>query len=72
MTSNQHIVAIGAGLAAIQLADSLRQEGFDGEILLIGEEAYKPCQRPPLSENFLAAEMTEDRSPVLRAPSMAA
>ena len=60
MTSNQRIVAIGAGLAAIQLADSLRQEGFDGDILLIGDEPYKPYQRPPLSKNFLAGEMSED------------
>jgi 3-phenylpropionate/trans-cinnamate dioxygenase ferredoxin reductase subunit len=55
------IVVIGAGQASGNLIDALRMEGFTGEIVLVGEERYKPYQRPPLSKKFLSGEMTEDR-----------
>lgn len=55
------IVVAGAGHAAGQLATSLRQKGFDGQIVLIGEEDYIPYQRPPLSKKFLAGEMPLER-----------
>ncbi len=58
---NSTYVVVGAGQAAGQLVESLRQEGFTGEIVLIGEEPYKPYQRPPLSKKFLAGEMAEER-----------
>jgi 3-phenylpropionate/trans-cinnamate dioxygenase ferredoxin reductase subunit len=47
------IVILGAGQAAAQLAISLRQNGFDAPIRMIGDEAYAPYQRPPLSKAFL-------------------
>ncbi|WCL54714.1 NAD(P)/FAD-dependent oxidoreductase [Gimibacter soli] len=56
-----NILLIGAGQAAIQLAHSLRMKGFEGAITLIGEEAYPPYQRPPLSKAFLKGEMEEPR-----------
>ena len=40
---------------------SLKQKGFDGGIVLIGEEAWLPYQRPPLSKKFLAGEMPAER-----------
>lgn len=55
------IVVIGAGQASGSLIDALRMDDFEGDIVLIGEEAYKPYQRPPLSKKFLSGEMTEDR-----------
>lgn len=55
------IVIVGAGHASGQAAASLRQEGFEGKITLIGEEPYLPYQRPPLSKKFLAGELTIDR-----------
>ena len=55
------IVVLGAGHASGQLVASLRSGGFDGEILLVGDEAYLPYQRPPLSKTYLAGELTEDR-----------
>lgn len=61
MSGSERVVVIGAGQASGQLVDSLRQEGFLGEIVLIGEEPFKPYQRPPLSKKYLAGEMTEDR-----------
>ena len=47
------MVIIGAGQAGLQVADSLRQEGYDGRILLFGEEAHAPYNRPPLSKKWL-------------------
>jgi len=55
------IVVIGAGQAAAQLAISLRQGEFGGEILLIGAEPYLPYQRPPLSKKFLSEQQSPDK-----------
>ena len=55
------IVVIGAGQAAGQAAASLRQEGFEGEITIIGDEAQAPYQRPPLSKAYLSGEVGLDR-----------
>ncbi|KEQ16538.1 NAD(P)/FAD-dependent oxidoreductase [Endozoicomonas numazuensis] len=51
-------VIIGASHAAAQLSASLRTEGWEGEILVIGDEAYLPYHRPPLSKTFLSGEKT--------------
>ena len=50
------IVIAGAGHAAGQTAASLRQEGFEGDITIIGDEAHPPYQRPPLSKQYLSGE----------------
>ena len=55
---NQTCVIIGNGHAAAQLAPSLRQEGWQGRILMVGEEPYIPYHRPPLSKTLLAGEKT--------------
>lgn len=52
---------IGAGHAAGQACASLRQEGWQGRIVLIGDEPYLPYQRPPLSKKFLQGEFEEHR-----------
>ncbi len=57
---NFDIVIAGAGQAGFQLAASLRQEGFTGSILMIGDEPGLPYQRPPLSKAFLK-DGNEDR-----------
>src|SRR5208282_5807095 len=51
------IVIVGAGHAGVQAAASLREEGFDGEIVLLSAEKDLPYQRPPLSKAFLKGEM---------------
>ena len=48
------VVIVGAGQAGFQTAASLRSEGFEGSITLIGEEQHLPYQRPPLSKGVLA------------------
>ncbi|MFD9669067.1 NAD(P)/FAD-dependent oxidoreductase [Rhodococcus sp. NPDC059968] len=51
----KHIVIAGAGHAGVQLADSLRGEGFTAPITLVNNENGLPYQRPPLSKDFLTA-----------------
>ncbi|MEV6140033.1 FAD-dependent oxidoreductase [Nocardia sp. NPDC051990] len=55
MPSNT-IVTIGAGQTAAVAARTLRRRGFDGRIVLIGDECHAPYQRPPLSKEFLAGQ----------------
>jgi 3-phenylpropionate/trans-cinnamate dioxygenase ferredoxin reductase subunit len=55
------IVIVGAGHAAGQAAASLRQEKYEGDIIIIGDEAHIPYQRPPLSKAYLAGEQGIER-----------
>ncbi|MEO5318186.1 FAD-dependent oxidoreductase [Arthrobacter sp. CC3] len=50
------IVIIGGGQAGVQLADSLRTEGYEGAIDLFADEPHLPYQRPPLSKDFMAED----------------
>src|ERR1700742_3825629 len=65
------IVIVGASQAGVQIAESLRAEGFDGPIALVGDETHPPYQRPPLSKALLTGDTTEDRL-VLRGPELLA
>ena len=47
-------IIVGASHAAAQLAPALRQAGWEGEILIVGDEPYLPYHRPPLSKTFLS------------------
>jgi 3-phenylpropionate/trans-cinnamate dioxygenase ferredoxin reductase subunit len=65
------IVIIGAGQAGVQTAEALRAGGYAGSITLLGNEAYGPYHRPPLSKAWLAGEM-DSAQLVMRAPEMLA
>jgi 3-phenylpropionate/trans-cinnamate dioxygenase ferredoxin reductase component len=54
------VVIVGAGHGGFQLAASLRQNGFDGLIVLIGDEPQLPYQRPPLSKDYLSGKIGLD------------
>lgn len=54
-------IIIGAGQAGVQVAMSLRQGGYAGEILLAGRESHVPYQRPPLSKQVLKQEWAAER-----------
>lgn len=58
------IVIVGASHAGAQIANSLRREHWDGGIVLIGDEPELPYHRPPLSKDFLAGKIGEDRLPI--------
>src|SRR3954447_16692929 len=60
MTSDQTHVIVGASLAGAKAAETLRTEGFDGRVLLIGAEAELPYERPPLSKEYLRGEAAPD------------
>lgn len=53
------MVIVGAGQAGLQLAESLRAEGWEGPIRLIGSEPHAPYHRPPLSKAWLLGEAVE-------------
>ena len=57
-------VIVGASLAGAKAAETLRAEGFDGRIVLIGEEERRPYERPPLSKEYLRAEKDFDAAAV--------
>lgn len=59
MPTQETFVIVGAGLAGAKAAESLREEGFDGRLILIGDEAERPYERPPLSKDYLRGEATD-------------
>lgn len=55
------VVIVGASLAGVRAAETLRSLGFDGDITMVGDENHMPYDRPPLSKNFLAGEWDAER-----------
>ena len=53
MTTDMTCVIAGASLAGAKAAETLRAEGFDGPLILIGAESERPYERPPLSKDYL-------------------
>src|SRR5215472_10363038 len=62
MSAESTYVIVGASLAGAKAAETLRGEGFDGNIVLLGEEHERPYERPPLSKGYLLGK--EDRSSI--------
>ncbi|WP_225753544.1 NAD(P)/FAD-dependent oxidoreductase [Actinotalea sp. Marseille-Q4924] len=57
-TDHRTFVIVGGGLAAATAAATLREEGFDGRLVLLAAERHLPYERPPLSKGYLAGEAT--------------
>ncbi len=55
------ITVIGASLAGLYAAMSLRSQGYDGRLVIVGEEHHRPYDRPPLSKEFLTGALTAER-----------
>jgi 3-phenylpropionate/trans-cinnamate dioxygenase ferredoxin reductase component len=53
---NETFVIVGAALAGAKAAETLRDEGFDGRVVLLGSEPDRPYERPPLSKDYLRGE----------------
>jgi 3-phenylpropionate/trans-cinnamate dioxygenase ferredoxin reductase subunit len=60
MPEDGPFVIVGAGLAGAKAAQTLREEGFDGSVVLIGEESDRPYERPPLSKGLLLGSAERD------------
>jgi NADPH-dependent 2,4-dienoyl-CoA reductase/sulfur reductase-like enzyme len=50
---------VGASLAGLSTARALRQQGFDGRLVIVGDEPHRPYDRPPLSKDFLAGKSSD-------------
>lgn len=61
LSDAKKIVIAGAGQAAAQAVQSLRQGGYKGELTIVGEETALPYQRPPLSKAYMKGEFEEER-----------
>jgi 3-phenylpropionate/trans-cinnamate dioxygenase ferredoxin reductase subunit len=57
-------VIVGAGLAGAKAAETLREEGFEGRVVLIGDEDELPYERPPLSKDYLRGEAPREKAQV--------
>jgi NADPH-dependent 2,4-dienoyl-CoA reductase/sulfur reductase-like enzyme len=57
----RRVVIVGASLAGLRAAETLRTEGFEGSVVLIGAERHLPYDRPPLSKKLLGGEWEPDR-----------
>ncbi|WP_019070710.1 NAD(P)/FAD-dependent oxidoreductase [Streptomyces hokutonensis] len=60
MTAHTGFVIVGAGLAGAKAAQTLREEGFGGPVVLLGEESERPYERPPLSKGYLLGKDERD------------
>ena len=64
MPDQQTHVIVGAALAGAKTAEALRDEGFDGRIVLVGAENELPYERPPLSKEYLRGEQPREKARV--------
>ena len=62
MPEDQVFVIVGAGLTGAKAAETLRAEGFDGRIVLVGDESERPYERPPLSKGFLQGKEPKEKA----------
>ena len=57
----EHVVVVGASLAGLRAAETLRADGYAGRLTMIGAERHLPYDRPPLTKKLLAGEWEPDR-----------
>jgi phthalate 3,4-dioxygenase ferredoxin reductase component len=55
------VVVVGSSIGGVRTAQALRSEGFDGRVVLVGEESELPYDKPPLSKQFLAGDWPHDK-----------
>jgi 3-phenylpropionate/trans-cinnamate dioxygenase ferredoxin reductase subunit len=67
--TREGFVIVGASLAGATAAATLREEGFEGNITLIGREPHPPYERPPLSKEYLRDEQPFEQS-LVRPPGL--
>lgn len=55
------VTVVGASLSGVYAARELRTQGFDGRLVIVGDEPHRPYDRPPLSKDFLTGRADEDQ-----------
>jgi len=61
MSQQQRFVIVGGGLAGAKAAETLREEGFDGRMVIVSAEPERPYERPPLSKEYLRGEAGREK-----------
>jgi 3-phenylpropionate/trans-cinnamate dioxygenase ferredoxin reductase subunit len=62
MSDDRTFVIVGASLTGAKAAETLREEGFDGRVVLLGAEPERPYERPPLSKDYLRGESEREKA----------
>lgn len=62
MPVSEPFVIVGAGLGGAKAAEALRTKGYDGRIVLVGEEPHRPYERPPLSKDYLIGKSEREKA----------
>jgi 3-phenylpropionate/trans-cinnamate dioxygenase ferredoxin reductase subunit len=62
MPASEPFVIVGAGLGGAKAAEALRAKGYDGPLVLVGEEPYRPYERPPLSKDYLNGKSEREKA----------
>ena len=68
MATLRTIVIVGASLAGLRAAETLRREGYEGRLVLVGDERHLPYDRPPLSKELLAGEWEPEQITLRKQP----
>ncbi|MFJ4173162.1 NAD(P)/FAD-dependent oxidoreductase [Microbacterium sp. NPDC089696] len=69
--TSERIVIVGTSIGGLTTAETLRQEGYEGEIVVLGEEQHLPYTRPPLSKQILSGEWDPDDARIRTAQELA-
>lgn len=62
MPASEPFVIIGASLSGAKAAEALRAKGFDGPVVLVGDEPHRPYERPPLSKDYLTGKSEREKA----------
>jgi NADPH-dependent 2,4-dienoyl-CoA reductase/sulfur reductase-like enzyme len=68
VATQRGIVVVGASLAGLRAAETLRREGYEGRLVLVGAESHLPYDRPPLSKELLAGECEPEQIALRKQP----
>ncbi|MBS2965660.1 FAD-dependent oxidoreductase, partial [Actinocrinis puniceicyclus] len=62
MPASEPFVIVGAGLGGAKAAEALRAKGYEGPLVLVGEEPHRPYERPPLSKDYLTGKSEREKA----------
>jgi 3-phenylpropionate/trans-cinnamate dioxygenase ferredoxin reductase subunit len=62
MPASEPFVIVGASLSGAKAAEALRAKGYDGPIVLVGDEPHRPYERPPLSKDYLIGKSEREKA----------
>jgi NADPH-dependent 2,4-dienoyl-CoA reductase/sulfur reductase-like enzyme len=62
LRSSDHVIVVGAGVAGWRFVETLRREGYEGELTMVGDEPHAPYDRPPLSKQVLSGKWDIDKA----------